>query len=146
MLTTDPITQAGVLASRECMIPRRDWLKRSVQCFLRELLRDWPADENEDLVFNLYAAAKRIGLDKSVLYVGRRNLVAEDAIRFRRREDGYVVYYIDWSKIVNAYGMERLGVQAHGGPHSFESEGCPKEPCTPDLPPKQRKRSSKKGE
>lgn len=146
MLTPDPVMQAGVLASRECMIPRRDWLKRSVQCFLRELLRDWPADENEDLVFNIKVAAERIGLDRSVLYVGKSNLVAEDAIRFRKREDGRSVYYIDWGKLINAYGMERLGVQAHGGPHSFESEGCPKEPCTMKSYSKQSKRSSKKGE
>ena len=146
MLTTDPITQAGVLASRECMIPRRVWLKRSVQCFLRELLRDWPADENEDLVFNIKVAAERIGLDRSVLYVGKANLVAEDAIRFRKRKDGRSVYYIDWGKLINAYGMERLGVQAHGGPHSFESEGCPKEPCVMKSYSKQSKRSSKKGE
>ena len=146
MLTTDPVIQAGVLATRECMIPGRSRIKHSVQFFLRELMREWPTDESEDLTFSITVASKRVGLDRSVLYVGRRNLVADDAIRFRQREDGSIVYYVDWTKIVNAYGMKRLGVQAHGEPHSFESAGCPKEPCTPEQDPKQHKRSSKKGE
>lgn len=146
MLTTDPVIQAGVLATRECMIPGRARIKHSVQCFLRELMREWPTDESEDLLFSITVASKRVGLDRSVLYVGRRNLVADDAIRFRQREDGSIVYYVDWAKIVNAYGMKRLGVQVHGESHSFESAGCPKEPCTPEPDPKQHKRSSKKGE
>lgn len=146
MLTTDPVIQAGVLATRECMIPGRSRIKHSVQCFLRELMREWPTDESEDLIFSITVASKRVGLDRSVLYVGRRNLVADDAIRFRQREDGGIVYYVDWAKIVNAYGMKRLGVQAHGEPHSFESAGCPKEPCAPEPDSKQHKRSSKKGE
>ena len=107
MLTTDPVIQAGVLATRECMIPGRARIKHSVQCFLRELMREWPTDESEDLLFSITAASKRVGLDRSVLYVGRRNLVADDAIRFHQREDGSIVYYVDWAKIVNAYGMKR---------------------------------------
>lgn len=98
MLTTDPVIQAGVLATRECMIPGRARIKHSVQCFLRELMREWPTDESEDLTFSITVASKR------------------------------------------------LGVQAHGEPHSFESAGCPKEPCAPEPDSKQHKRSSKKGE
>lgn len=132
MLNPDPIVRAGVFAAPECMIPGRVQLKRSVQLVLQELTKNWSDDENVDLLFSITALADRLGANRASIHSGLRTLFAEDALRFRRREtDKRPVYYVDWSKIINDLGTERLGVQAHGGPHSFESEGYPKEPCGP---------------
>lgn len=132
MLNPDPIVRAGVLSAPECMVPGRVQLKRSVQLVLQEFMKAWVDDENVDLIFSITVSSKRLGASRAVIHDGLRALFAEDALRFRRREtDKRPVYYVDWSKIINDLGMERLGVQAHGGPHSFESEGCPKEPCGP---------------
>lgn len=132
MLNPDPIVRAGVFAAPECMIPGKVQLKRSVQLVLQELTKNWSDDENVDLLFSITALADRMGANRAAIHSGLRTLFAEDALRFRRREkDTRPVYYVDWSKIINDLGMERLGVRAHGGPHSFESAGCPKEPCGP---------------